>query len=339
MCCDFGVNRSRTVIEAFHYAKMGFHFEDEYKGYANHLIYNCAAGHLPELSEVEHELKRLGDQYNQEIQATLSEMKKSASKTCYNSLAEQLERFINDIKSLNIGNDKYDNLAPIMSSFTQVKLKDGYVLDGFQAGLPNFGSSMYLHARKENGTEFIPFDWVAYHRQAFRLSFREEDKPKYKQLKDWVDQYFKRFDDSMYVRKSVCAWHAEKYVRPIFNDLIVPFNEQGIWEATLMHLAPKFMPGYWHSAYSHIDVVTSEAAYIRKCKTLDDYNRYVDSEILRPKVCIQSDTTALVSFAAWGWDGLEHWELKVTKDGDSVRFPNKREGVSMLLYYKSNIIL
>ena len=32
VCCDFGVNRSRTVIEAFHFAKMGFHFEDEYKG-------------------------------------------------------------------------------------------------------------------------------------------------------------------------------------------------------------------------------------------------------------------------------------------------------------------
>ena len=40
VCCDFGVNRSRTVVEAFHYAKMGFHFEDEYKGCFNHLIYN-----------------------------------------------------------------------------------------------------------------------------------------------------------------------------------------------------------------------------------------------------------------------------------------------------------
>jgi hypothetical protein len=27
VCCDFGVNRSRTVIEAFHYTKMGYHFE------------------------------------------------------------------------------------------------------------------------------------------------------------------------------------------------------------------------------------------------------------------------------------------------------------------------
>lgn len=64
VCCDFGVNRSRTVVEAFHYARMGYHFEDEYKGCVNHLIYNCQAGHLPPLSEVESELKSLGEAYN-----------------------------------------------------------------------------------------------------------------------------------------------------------------------------------------------------------------------------------------------------------------------------------
>ena len=63
VCCDFGVNRSRTVIEAFHYAKMGYHFEDEYKGYTNHLIYNCEMGHLPPLPVVERELARLRDDY------------------------------------------------------------------------------------------------------------------------------------------------------------------------------------------------------------------------------------------------------------------------------------
>ena len=63
VCCDFGVNRSRTVIEAFHFAKMGLHFADEYKGCLNHLIYNCEAGHLPPLSYVEHELRILQTDY------------------------------------------------------------------------------------------------------------------------------------------------------------------------------------------------------------------------------------------------------------------------------------
>ena len=56
VCCAFGVNRSRAVVEAFHYAKMGFHFEDEYEGFTNHLIYNCESGFLPPIKEVERDL-------------------------------------------------------------------------------------------------------------------------------------------------------------------------------------------------------------------------------------------------------------------------------------------
>ena len=67
VCCDFGNNRSRTVIEAFHYVKMGYHFEDEYKGCFNHLIYNCEAGFLPHLADVEHELRRLRENYNRDL--------------------------------------------------------------------------------------------------------------------------------------------------------------------------------------------------------------------------------------------------------------------------------
>lgn len=57
--CDFGQHRSRLVIEASHYAKYGEHFADEYKGFANHLIYDCMSHHLPELSVVEKDLQKL----------------------------------------------------------------------------------------------------------------------------------------------------------------------------------------------------------------------------------------------------------------------------------------
>lgn len=67
VCCAFGVNRSRTLIEAFHYAKMGFHFVDKYEGYTNHLVYNCTMGFLPPLQKVECELRQLGEQYNDDL--------------------------------------------------------------------------------------------------------------------------------------------------------------------------------------------------------------------------------------------------------------------------------
>lgn len=57
--CDGGQHRSRLVVEAFHYAKLGTHLKDDYKGYANHLIYDCSMGYLPPLSEVECKLEAL----------------------------------------------------------------------------------------------------------------------------------------------------------------------------------------------------------------------------------------------------------------------------------------
>lgn len=58
--CDFGQHRSRLVIEAFHFAKLGIHFIDNYKGYENHLIYNCKTNHLPQLEDTELTLRFLG---------------------------------------------------------------------------------------------------------------------------------------------------------------------------------------------------------------------------------------------------------------------------------------
>jgi len=52
--CMGGNNRSRTVVEAYHFTKTGTHLEDMYRGYMNHLHYNCESGYLPPLKEMEH---------------------------------------------------------------------------------------------------------------------------------------------------------------------------------------------------------------------------------------------------------------------------------------------
>ena len=64
VCCAFGVNRSRTVIEAFHYAKMGFHIDDEYDEFQNHLICNCMNSFLPPLQKVEADLRNLAAEFD-----------------------------------------------------------------------------------------------------------------------------------------------------------------------------------------------------------------------------------------------------------------------------------
>lgn len=339
VCCAFGVNRSRTVVEAFHYAKMGFHFEDEYEGYANHLIYNCAMGYLPPLAEVERELKRLGDECDPECKKKLKEMKSTVSSVCYNDLAIQTERFILDIKSLEIGDKKYEDLSKIMSSFRHIKIKDGFVLDGFQAGLPHFDSHMYLHARQKDATEFVPFDWEDYHSKMPLFVITDEDKKHEEELEKAVELYFKPFNDAMYIRNTLCYWHAEKFVRPIWQDITVPFNEQGIWEAVLLFISPRLMPGYWHWIYCGITPITSDAALISKSHSVDDYLDYVESDLRFPRVEITSEDTAAVRFMAWGWHGLDLWELPVVKDGNSVKIEKPKDVPKRLIYYEPKFVV
>ena len=57
--CTCGNNRSRTVVEAFHFVKTGVHHADEYKGEFNHLFYNSKEGHLPEISVIEDTLRNI----------------------------------------------------------------------------------------------------------------------------------------------------------------------------------------------------------------------------------------------------------------------------------------
>ena len=57
--CMGGNNRSRTVVEAFYFAKLGTHLEDEYKGYPNHLLFNCGGGFLPPIKDMEKMIRHI----------------------------------------------------------------------------------------------------------------------------------------------------------------------------------------------------------------------------------------------------------------------------------------
>ena len=64
--CDWGNNRSRSFIEAFHYMITGEQLKDEYKGEYNHLEYNCKVGHLPSIYETERKIRDLWLNLNEE---------------------------------------------------------------------------------------------------------------------------------------------------------------------------------------------------------------------------------------------------------------------------------
>ena len=57
--CYGGHNRSRVVVECYHYRKFGFQLYDEYLGAFNHLIYNCNKGLLPHIEIIEEMIRSL----------------------------------------------------------------------------------------------------------------------------------------------------------------------------------------------------------------------------------------------------------------------------------------
>jgi hypothetical protein len=288
------------------------------------------------LKEVEHEIKRISDEYDPAVQSRLKQLKSLTSSSCYNALAEKTEKYIKSIRELKTGEDKYNDLSPIMSPFNQVRVKDGYVLDGFQSG-SRHSSHMVLHARRKEGTEYIPLKEERYgdEMHIFKAMRDDEDSP----LKDWIEDSISIFDDSMYIRTTVYHEIAERLVKPIWEDIIVPFNEEGIWEAVLLYLAPRFMPGHWHWIYCHIDLVTSKSALVSRCMTIDDYALYLNSDFIPPKVYINSDTEATVHFTSWGRYGLGFWELTVTKNGESVDITVSDESPKSLIYYEPKFMV
>ena len=334
--CDSDLLYSSAIIEAYHFFKLRSHLKDEYKGYQNHLIYLCETGFYPPLKEVEHEIKRISDEYDPAVQSRLKQLKSLTSSSCYNALAEKTEKYIKSIRELKTGEDKYNDLSPIMSSFNQVRVKDGYVLDGFQSG-SRHSSHMVLHARRKEGTEYIPLKEERYgdEMHIFKAMRDDEDSP----LKDWIEDSINIFDDSMYIRTTVYHAIADRLVKPIWEDIIVPFNEEGIWEAVLLYLAPRFMPGHWHWIYCHIDLVTSKSALVSRCMTIDDYALYLNSDFIPPKVYINSETEATVHFTSWGRYGLGFWELTVTKNGESVDITVSDESPKSLIYYEPKFMV
>jgi len=58
---DLGENRSQAVVEALYFPIIGKEFNDPYRGARNHLEFNCKAGHLPDLEEIERRLEYMAN--------------------------------------------------------------------------------------------------------------------------------------------------------------------------------------------------------------------------------------------------------------------------------------
>lgn len=155
--CDFGQHRSRLVIEAFHFAKFGNHLLDDYKGFDNHLIYDCFSCHLPALDIVEEELFQLNQN--------------NYGKTCIHSsyttinvsaITEAIEYIGVDMADFALKNEMFarPNHEPIHGIGHIYRTMIGCALIGWHIKKPREAllafCGAYIHdlARKTDGVEY-----------------------------------------------------------------------------------------------------------------------------------------------------------------------------------------
>ena len=50
---------SQTFVEALYFAVRRIEYDEPYNGVANHLVYNCREGHLPDISEMERRIRSM----------------------------------------------------------------------------------------------------------------------------------------------------------------------------------------------------------------------------------------------------------------------------------------
>ncbi len=133
-------------------------------------------------------------------------------------------------------------------------------------------------------------------------------------------------------------------VPDIWEDLIVPFNEIGVWQAVLLNETIALFPKGWHGNYLEKTYVFSKADMQQiidgsKSKYYDftdaefrksDYERlatFIDREDILPSVEISGDK-AVASYCYWNnWSGFCQASVPVERRGKSVSIGQSNEEV------------
>lgn len=155
--CDFGQHRSRLVVEAFHFAKYGRHLLDDYKGFDNHLIYDCLSCHLPVLDIVEQELFQLNRDNTDKICVHHSE-----SSIGMNAITESLEYIGVNMADFALKNEMFarPHHEPIHGIGHIYRTMIGCALIGWQIQKPReallafCGAFIHDLARETDGVEY-----------------------------------------------------------------------------------------------------------------------------------------------------------------------------------------
>ncbi len=227
--------------------------------------------------------------------------------------AETAHRVVRAIRR-QVDFDKYDNLQVLMEQFSHIRLREGYVLDAFEAG-EFLGSNYQLYARPHDAAERVPYMLL---------------------LEDAIGREV--------------PLHIATTVPSAFEYIEYEFNKESIWELFLLYISWQYMPLKWHANYARTDYIFDKADLeqllgkwplsggIRRNKDGQEevvppgtYTKlgekvavYLDDDSILPKVTLLSDCEAEVEICFWNdWKGLARKRVRLRKEATTTTFHYK----------------
>lgn len=224
-----------------------------------------------------------------------------------NEIAEMAFDFNNFMSAQNF--DAFEDLDFVKEQLPLLKIRGGYILDGFECG-NEYGWRMKLYCcKKGSQKKFVPY---------------KEDFA--------GNKVVNTYDDSEVIGGRI-PYEVADQIPEVLSYFSVPFTREGILQAWLLHNAEWFMPLGWHAGYGRKDFlfIEEDMDYLMP----EEYDRgenrtqrqacrellsMVDRRGIEPSVVVYGNE-AEVSYAYWNsWTGLVKVKVHATKKGDTVAF-------------------
>ena len=227
-------------------------------------------------------------------------MNRNTFNCIYSLFKENIEAYI-----ANGCFNNYINVNFILNTLTHITLKKDYVLDACEVKEDYYREGefyMCLYTCKDNANiDYCP-----------KLKPIRNSLLKKLGLQKCEYEFQPKYSDNMYISHAIPS-EAYHELPSLFCNMVIPFTEEGIWEAFMLDWSSVLMPKFGHGNYINKKLIVNEEDFWAIKGT------YVN-EGLFPKIII-NDTIANLSYCYWSnWEGLVRIDRQIRKDGNTIKW-------------------
>ena len=222
-----------------------------------------------------------------------------------------------------------------------LKIKRGYQLDIYQLGDDHAGIYKPYVCRTDAKENYVPVRYPnGQPARKFREDFIDHFLHSDKEMPERIHQPYK---DSYLILDAIEFGHNEDIPSPL-NYFSIPFSEDGIAQAWLLHNLSEFLPHIWHSCYGcKTFAFTDDSINWNRIEKIPDEDFLVDKEELLQKekssffpLITILDDTATIDYHYWNeWKGLVKARQVAKRVGESIEFGEPE--INVLVKYNCGV--